>query len=1414
MAPYYYRLRVRNAADTADALVVTSVPSGTNPYISAPPSGDGQGFNPRTGATEVGAYTFRVADNGSAANAITGFLSDGNGRYDKLGRRAYGEYGTDGTTFPNLLVAGYVTALSYPSAAEAMVAIGEAQRTERVKQAFSVASTNFPATTMLAGGPVRWPTGVNVTPINYPDRGPWTVKVQANDTTNHIVSLLFVSGWVLASADASDYARAESGAFPPYMRKRLNALTATEQLGTALPGGFQEYGNVYADVYQNGSFVATVRVLGYFGQFGDEAGAPQWINVSGAFNLEWTTTAVAGDLYQVYVYSRSINESSPLHLLMHPVDIVTGLIADAGELWDATSAAAVRASIGADVRFFGRFTQSETTEAAITRFMGAFGFGRRMNGANQWEFFDPRSKGTAAPATTITLDDLREMPTDVWALEDSTILNTITVVAQRFAIWAPGQSTTRPADSLVPVEQRRTARFQLADGTYPDAAQGTKEVTYTLPGTVLNAAGAEIDLTAFTSAIAAPAFDRWGYGAPSSGLVLRTSIAAQIGDEVLLNLGYLPNASVRGGQRIVQLVQRTNEAGGPVVRVEDSGTSAQPALAPTFTIAQSVLNPRASADVTLTNAAALATAGVQSVLVEWIVSATAPTVAGQDLGAIIPATPTVLTTPQAAAGSIVWARAKSIQPGRRAGAFTAWASVTLGGVGAPSALAFTANGSDGSAGVVGWTAGANSSSFAVRILRRPSALSASADVPVATLLPGSVAAALSSMTPGASYTATVQYVDATTGTVAASATLTFTAGTSTATLAVPASPVGIVGSTDRLGVEHIDGTYGLNVMAVEFPGTVEFWEAVETAVGSGTYGTASPVSAAPSVNGGPTTYRNLAPNDKLRRSLTARHVRLGTTASAFTAAVVVSPWGTIAAPPVVGGPIAPIPVLDWATADTSDLVAALALSVTPGTTPTASLTYTLTQKLGKAAPVTLDSGSCTALPKTVTVPRVPRQVGWYVLTVTDPLTGTRTSRVPVGDDGRDGARGGGSAIARTGDDESRSGMGGVPTPGQRINTRHQYDTTGATPLIDAATGRITTALGYPGGTGIDALRPAEAGANVTETRTANDTSNVGARPAATVRDDARFRGPRHAGHAIADVVTDDGRSGVGGMPTPGGRVHAVPQYDATGATPLIDPVTQTIQPGLAIGPNVRGDASVAFGGTVKYTPNRHNERVVGRNEDIGGKTFSASFDNIPEVKPLLETFTIPGTNSTLARRFEVKATNVSVSGFTPRAVYTTGPTNVAKSEQFSPTLNGTRQATNALSAQGAACYCDLSQANSTSTTYNVKYDVNTVGMSSVLLRVQVYKNRGSSGVNETTWDLVGTQTYDTGLSLTGEVISFTAVLGLDFDVRVVLSYTTTPASTGTVTVKTCDYNAVTAGTESSLTPDSDSAITFMAVEKS
>lgn len=904
----YYQLRVRNADDSGNALTVTSVPGGTNPLISEPPTGDGQGTDPRTGATEIGAYTIRIADNGSSAAAVTGFLADASGRYDKLGRKAYLEYGTDGTTFPTQLVAGYVTAISYPSAAEAQITIGEAQRSEERKKAFEAANTTFPATTMLAGGPIR--TSNPWVANDMPDLGGWRMKVNATPSSAAFVPLQFVSGSMFISDDATAATFIGDGHLPSYTWQRINSLLSTEavKFPPQLDGATLRYPlrNVYVDVYSSGSGARSL--VGTFPVYRQPAiipatyfdiAPPDDLRVLDTTNTLWADfTGVAapssGTLYDVYLYTRTISEANPLHVFAHPMDVITGLITDAGDSYDSTSAAALEAEIGADVRVFLRITESYPVSDIITRLLGVFGVGRRVNSSNAWEFFSQRAKG-AAPATTLTLADLREIPTDVWTLEESSIVNTVTVTQQLFALWADGNGT-RPADNLIASEQTRSADYLKSDGTLAATSQGTREITYSIPGTIASVTSRALDLQQFTAAMASPIFDRWGHGAPRTTLVCRDSVTAQVGDEVILNMAFLPNGNVRSGARIVQIVQRTNEPGGPVIVVEDAGLSSQPSTSPTFTITANAAAPRSVADVALTNAAALTSAGVASVLFEWIVSASSPAIAGQDLGSITPVSATTLSTPPVAAGSKVWARGKSVQPGRRPSAWTAWADVTLSAVGAPGSLTATPSGTDGSLCPLTWTAGSSSGTYQVEVCIRQSS-STAADRRVALLMPGSLRYTIEGLTPSTAYVATVRYVDSD-HIVVASATVSFTAGATTYALSAPIYPAGFAGSRDRItGALVRDGLYGIGVVPSSFPGAIEVQVATETSVGSGSYGAFATVGQAiPAILGDWTLWVNTAPNDGLRRQLKARHVRAGATSSAYTATVTVTPWVPVALP--------------------------------------------------------------------------------------------------------------------------------------------------------------------------------------------------------------------------------------------------------------------------------------------------------------------------------------------------------------------------------------------------------------------------------------------------------------------------------------------------------------------------------------
>src|SRR5687767_14539779 len=106
-----YRLRIRNAANSADALEVTSVRGGTNPYLAGPPTGDGASFDPLSGVVESGSYSGRVVDpvTSGSSRLFTSVTEDANGRLQLGQRRAYWEFRVDGGSW-STLYAGRVSA--------------------------------------------------------------------------------------------------------------------------------------------------------------------------------------------------------------------------------------------------------------------------------------------------------------------------------------------------------------------------------------------------------------------------------------------------------------------------------------------------------------------------------------------------------------------------------------------------------------------------------------------------------------------------------------------------------------------------------------------------------------------------------------------------------------------------------------------------------------------------------------------------------------------------------------------------------------------------------------------------------------------------------------------------------------------------------------------------------------------------------------------------------------------------------------------------------------------------------------------------------------------------------------------------------------------------------------------------------
>ena len=194
-----YRLRIRSADGLTDTLVLTSIRGGTNPYIAAVPSGDGQEVDLLTGAVRTGAYVVEVVDavigtdSTGTLRIVTQNLYDGTEEYlllengDKillengdpielernnaefgrphlLSRAAFLEMSTDGGSTWTTWQAGYLTNVRQVDAIRYAFTVSNTRRIEQSKRLFtwsdSAERAAFPKRGCIVGGPVIGGFGV------------------------------------------------------------------------------------------------------------------------------------------------------------------------------------------------------------------------------------------------------------------------------------------------------------------------------------------------------------------------------------------------------------------------------------------------------------------------------------------------------------------------------------------------------------------------------------------------------------------------------------------------------------------------------------------------------------------------------------------------------------------------------------------------------------------------------------------------------------------------------------------------------------------------------------------------------------------------------------------------------------------------------------------------------------------------------------------------------------------------------------------------------------------------------------------------------------------------------------------------------------------------------------------------------
>jgi len=261
MATQAYRLRIRNAADNADTLVVTSVRGGTNPYITGIPNGDGQEVDLLTGAVRTGAYVVEVidvitgVDSTGTLRLVTSQIYDGVegylllengdkillengdpieleannaefGRPHLLSRKAFLEMSSNNGSSWDVWQAGYLTSVRQIDAIRYAFTISNTRRVEQTQRIFAwdraAERTAFPKRGCLFGGPVIGGFGASEGSDLTPDSGGWEFSIL--DTATN-----FLSGDGRYSALVSlDFVAAYLQ--PNYERKTVLAQTDFEKL--------------------------------------------------------------------------------------------------------------------------------------------------------------------------------------------------------------------------------------------------------------------------------------------------------------------------------------------------------------------------------------------------------------------------------------------------------------------------------------------------------------------------------------------------------------------------------------------------------------------------------------------------------------------------------------------------------------------------------------------------------------------------------------------------------------------------------------------------------------------------------------------------------------------------------------------------------------------------------------------------------------------------------------------------------------------------------------------------------------------------------------------------------------------------------------------------------------------------------
>jgi len=416
-----YRLRIRNQANSANLLVLSSRASDANCLLTADPQSDGQRIDWAMGTSEVGVVVWRAVDrdDGGSTRTITSKLADADARNQMLANVCVGEYSKDGGAW-TAFHTGFLNAIRLVDALTFEFTVGDTNRREQDAELFKTLAGVFSRGSYLLGGPIPSIVGVSygASPQRSFDKvydfGPVRMQKVAGTAGSSTILLQLVGGYVR-----------------PYFRQSLTTVGADEvdtinRLARtwATPCGNRYGSGPAAHAFSDfPGLVAKLRRVSDGETFTTFPVAVPVVSTTADTDrlvvsknlrlyLRWPAPLAVpsdGTQFDVVVYPNEVSENAPLHWGGHPVDLVTQAWTQEGIAYDATAATTVKNAIGSALWVEYRWTKSQKlTDVVADRVFGPFGIGARLDASARKVMF--LTRGTV-PASVDTVG-VNDVPSD------------------------------------------------------------------------------------------------------------------------------------------------------------------------------------------------------------------------------------------------------------------------------------------------------------------------------------------------------------------------------------------------------------------------------------------------------------------------------------------------------------------------------------------------------------------------------------------------------------------------------------------------------------------------------------------------------------------------------------------------------------------------------------------------------------------------------------------------------------------------------------------------------------------------------------------------------------------------------------------------------------------------------------------